>query len=130
MSHSWKPRIGFWATIPSSDSANSPLNERVLVEERHLRDEADPDAGLLYLVRQLDGTKLRVPPEGLAECPFVPWAVIKRHAVPKLAIAGIDPKSVDWEDLSEQFFKDCDPGAAFPHSHETEDDCAAAAPRL
>lgn len=77
-------------------------------------------------MRQLDGTKLRVPREALAECPFVPWAVIKRHAVPKLAIAGIDPKGIDWEDLSEQFFKDGDPSAPAPlHSHETEDDCAA-----
>ena len=131
VNHSWKPRIGWWATIPSSESASNPLNERVLIEGSHLADDSDPAAGLVFLVRQLDGTKLRVPPEALAECPFVPWAVIKRHGVPKLAIAGIDPKSVDWEDLSEQFFKDCDPSAApaSPHSLETDDDCAAAAPR-
>lgn len=132
VNHSWKPRVGWWATIPSTQPASSPLNERVLIEERHLlAADSDTAAGHLFLVRQLDGTKLRVQPEALTECPFVPWAVIKRHAVPKLAIAGIDPKSVDWEDLGEQFFKDCDPGSATasPHSHEPEDDCAAAAPR-
>ena len=61
--------------------------------------------------------------------PYVPWAVVKRHAVPKVATAGIDPSKVDWVQVSEALFRHDDPTLPADTATEEQDDSAACAPR-
>jgi hypothetical protein len=66
---------------------------------------------------------------GISPPPCVPWSVVKRHAVPKVATAGIDPAKVDWVWVSEALSHDKDPTLLADTAIEEQDNRAVCAPR-
>lgn len=53
-----------------------------------------------------------MPADQLSPYPYVPWATIRRHAIPKLATAGIDVQEVSWDAVCDALHQADDPGPA------------------
>jgi hypothetical protein len=113
VNHTWRPRIDAWASLNG---------EAVRVLAKVGSDDS-------FAVQLLDGSQVVAPRADLTQAPYVPWAVIKRHAVPKLAIAGIEHAKVEWEQLCDELHQHDDPVHRAATQDQDQDECAADAPR-
>lgn len=116
INHNWRPRIGAWALLDGKTAmtaakapADSPMDS--------------------FEVLALDGARLTAAADKLSQAPYVPWAVIRMHGIPKLAIAGIDASKVDWEEICDRLHQHDDPALRAADQDAEEDECATSAPR-
>lgn len=128
----WQPRVGRLATLASPGLAPAGPLEVVVIVNRTVSHAESPDAAG-FVVEKLTGEVLEVERDDLGPAPYVPWPTVKRHAIPKLKLAGIDSSKVDWEDVSDALHQHLDPAyrAAVEDQiqDDEQDDCATCAPR-
>jgi len=113
--YNWRPCVGAWAlldgkTVKAIAKATSDTFE----------------------VLGLDGVRLTAAADELSQARYVPWAVIKMHGIPKLAIAGVDVSKVDWEEICDRLHQHDDPtyqASASSDECEAHDEPSTNAPR-
>lgn len=111
--HTWRPRIDAWAVLGG---------KKVLT----IAKSTAPDS---FEVQGLDGVRLTARADQLSQAPYVPWAVVRMHATPKLAIAGVNAKRVDWDEVCDRLHQDNDPAQCVAEQDGEQDECAANTPR-
>ena len=119
---SWRPRLESFATLKAT--ATRSAGELVEVVERF--GEGDRCS---FSVRKRDGGMLQVGRDDLGQLPYVPWAIVRSHGAPKLAIAGIDPAMADWEAIADAIHQHGDPARLPDESTDEQDEGAVHAPR-
>ncbi len=130
----WRPRIGAFAHWTPPDVGAEQV--AVLVTSPAQRAEDDPRQRWYCVAKEAGGDAM-VPADQLSPYPYVPWATIRRHAIPKLATAGIDVQEVSWDAVCDALHQADDPGPAqepdglpdMPDAPDNETDEASSAPR-
>lgn len=118
----WVPRVEHFATLKSTEARS--VQELVEIVDRF------SEGGLTsFAVRKRDGGLLQVVRDDLGPPPYVPWAVVRSHAAPKLAIAGIDPSKADWDAIADAIHQHRDPVRLQDQTPDEQDDGAVHAPR-
>lgn len=118
----WMPRLECFATLKYTDA--QPAQELVEIVHRF------SEGGLTsFAVRKRDGGLVKVGRDDLGPPPYVPWAIVRSHAAPKLAIAGIDPAKADWDTIADAIYQHGDPALPPDQPSDEQDDGAVHAPR-
>lgn len=118
----WRPRLACFATLRATHAR--PTQELVEIVDRF--SEGDLNS---FAVRKRDGAMLQVGRDDLGPPPYVPWAIVRSHAAPKLAIAGIDPATADWDAIADAIHQHGDPTHLPDQLSDEQDDGAVHAPR-
>jgi len=125
----WRPRIGAFALWSPPETGAEP--HPVLITRSVAQPAGNAQGARSYGVVNRAGVEATAPIAELSAYPYVPWAVIRRHAIPKLATAGLDAKAVDWDAVCDVLHQHDDP--AHPNGPDAQDDDetneAASAPR-
>lgn len=126
----WRPRIGAFALWSPPETGAEP--HPVLITRSVAQPAGNAQGARTYGVVKRAGGEATAPIAELSAYPYVPWAVIRRHAIPKLATAGLDAKAVDWDAVCDVLHQHDDPAHANGPDAQNDDETneAASAPRI
>lgn len=125
----WCPRIGAFALWTPPDLGAEPQPVRITRSAAQPPEQAQGE--YWYQIAKQSGGDAAAPAAELSAYPYVPWSVIRRHAIPKLATVGLDAKEVDWDAVCDALHQHNDPGHAYPPCAQNDDETneAESAPR-